>query len=238
LILKKPFDQLEVIQLANALTQKWLLAKQAAMRMTELRTLVAQRTSELEDTNTRLVEEMARRRKAEDEIRVISLTDGLTGIYNRRAFDEYLQNVWHDASPETAPLSLLLIDIDNFKAYNDRYGHVAGDECLRIVAKQIASSTARAADFLARYGGEEFALVLPDTDAAGARHVGNRVLENVRSAQIGHESSPVAPIVTVSVGCATLSSPDQGDGQFLTQKADESLYRAKRNGKNGLGVEP
>ncbi len=234
LILKKPFDAAEVIQLANALTQKWALARQAALRTAELREIVTQRTFELQESNRKLLGEVALRRIAEEQLRALSRTDALTGVHNRRALDQYLRDVWEERADASAPLSLLLVDIDNFKKYNDEYGHLAGDECLRTIAKRIALATSRTADMVARYGGEEFILVMPNTSADGARHVAELILESVRTAAIPHGSSSVAPTVTVSIGCATYESPEQGNSDALIHKADESLYRAKRNGKNGI----
>lgn len=234
LILKKPFDPAEVVQMANALTQKWRLAEQAALRMAELQEMVVLRTRELEDTNRKLCEEVTRRIDAEKELVVMSRTDSLTGLYNRRVFDEYLQCEWLAAFNTGEPLSLILIDIDNFKAYNDQYGHVAGDECLRRVADGIASAMRRERDLLARYGGEEFVLILPNTNPAGALRVAGRVISHVQGLEIPHEKSPVGPHVTVSVGCATITSADCENSAYLIRKADESLYRAKGRGRNTI----
>lgn len=167
-----------------------------------------------------------------DLLKELSTVDGLTGIPNRRRFDEVLESEWRRARRNQTPLSLLLMDIDFFKAYNDHYGHVAGDDCLRQLAKGLAEIVRRPADLVARYGGEEFVLLLPDTDADGAIWVANRVQEKVKHLNIPHVYSTVADHVTFSIGAATLVPTDNETLFDLIQCADKLLYAAKQNGRN------
>jgi diguanylate cyclase (GGDEF)-like protein/PAS domain S-box-containing protein len=171
-------------------------------------------------------------KRLQRELEDLSFKDGLTGIANRRRFDSLVEREWDAARRSQRPLSLLLIDIDFFKQYNDHYGHICGDECLKRVAQALGAGARRPRDILARYGGEEFALVLPETDAAGAESVASSCRQSVLEAQIAHERSPAAPQVTISIGIGTIV-PSPGDDwlQFL-ETVDRRLYRAKQNGRN------
>jgi diguanylate cyclase (GGDEF)-like protein len=161
-----------------------------------------------------------------------AVTDGLTGIANRRQFDKWLDREWRLAIRRQSPISLILGDIDCFKLFNDHYGHPEGDECLKGVAKALAAGLRRPSELLARYGGEEFACILPDTDLTGATHFAGNLLEQVRALKMPHETSFVTDTVTMSLGAATMS-PKLGDGQeTLIQRADEQLYAAKKAGRN------
>ncbi len=167
-----------------------------------------------------------------DLLKELSTVDGLTGIPNRRRFDEVLESEWRRARRNQTPLSLLLMDIDFFKAYNDHYGHLAGDDCLRQLARGLAEIVRRPADLVARYGGEEFVLLLPDTDADGAIWVANRVQDKIKHLNIPHSHSAVADYVTFSIGVATLVPADDQTLFDLIQCADKLLYTAKQNGRN------
>ncbi|HUP93109.1 MAG TPA: diguanylate cyclase [Solimonas sp.] len=171
-------------------------------------------------------------RQLEDRLAELAALDGLTGIPNRRLFDDALGREWGRAQRERQPLSLVMADLDFFKHYNDRYGHLGGDECLRRVAAAIAREARRPADLAARYGGEEFALILPATDDAGAARIAQQVNRAVRDLALLHEDSQVGEVVTISAGYATVvpvpgSSPDQ-----LIELADRALYRAKHEGRD------
>jgi len=161
-----------------------------------------------------------------------SFRDGLTGVSNRRKFDAVLDEEWSLARRNTQPLSLILIDIDFFKQYNDHYGHVQGDECLKRVGQALASVASRPRDLLARYGGEEFALVLPATDEAAAQRVSERCRQAIFKAQISHAASSVGQLLTVSqgVGCVIPSASDTLM-QFI-DLVDRRLYRAKQAGRD------
>ena len=154
--------------------------------------------------------------------------DGLTGLANRRSFDLGLDSEARRALRHTQDLSLLMIDVDHFKLYNDRYGHQQGDECLRAVAAVIASNAKRPGDVAARYGGEEFAILLPATDLAGARLVGTRILDDLARLGLAHLGQ-LGGLVTLSIGVA---SSDGRDTQVLVRTADQALYKAKRSGRN------
>lgn len=169
-----------------------------------------------------------------DKLDKLSFLDSLTGISNRRAFDEYLQREWHRALRSGRALSLIMIDIDNFKLYNDSYGHSAGDECLRKVTQSLSDALFKPYDFIARYGGEEFACVLPETDVAGAVVVAERIHDTVTRSTIPHAESPVAPHITVSMGVATLTPSETTGHGILVDMADSMLYTAKKEGKNRI----
>jgi diguanylate cyclase (GGDEF)-like protein len=164
--------------------------------------------------------------------------DGLTQIANRRRFDEYLLQEWSRHIRMQQPLSLLICDVDHFKLYNDGYGHQAGDECLKSVAKAI-SQCYRAGDLVARYGGEEFAMVLPQTNAAGAVQVAERVRSAVAAAALPHAASPVCGRVTVSIGVACTTPQPHGptDARALIEEADRHLYLAKQLGRNQVNYQ-
>jgi diguanylate cyclase (GGDEF)-like protein len=158
--------------------------------------------------------------------------DGLTQIANRRAFDQRLEQEWQRLAREHLPLSLLLCDVDFFKRYNDRYGHPAGDDCLRIVAKAIESCIRRPADLAARYGGEEFAVILPNTFKEGATFIAEEICHTVASLNIPHEFSFVKDLVSVSVGIST-TLPDRNiHPRSLIESADKGLYLAKNQGRD------
>ena len=158
--------------------------------------------------------------------------DPLTGIFNRRFFDENLDRFIKTLSRSGGILSLLMIDIDFFKNYNDAYGHSAGDNCLRLVADTLTKSVTRSDDFVVRYGGEEFAVVLPNTDEEGARLLADKMLESVRSCEIQHKASSVADIVTVSIGVTTGKVRNTSRADDFIIRADEQLYISKQNGRN------
>lgn len=169
---------------------------------------------------------------ANQRLEALSHQDGLTGIANRRAFDFLLERQFVEAARRQEPFSVVLCDVDHFKAYNDHYGHVAGDECLKRVAAALARGCKRAIDTAARYGGEEFALLLPDTPAAGALHVAHAARREVAALEIAHAHSPTLPRVTFSAGMATYSPERDKASSDLTRRADEALYRAKHLGRD------
>ena len=179
-----------------------------------------------------------------DALRRAAVTDVVTGVANRRKFEDTLAFEWARAARTRAPLSLLMVDIDFFKGYNDRHGHRAGDDCLRLAAAAMARAVRRATDLLARYGGEEFAVVLPETPPHGAAIVAQRLLGEIDALALPHPASPVAGHITVSVGAATAArvaiapvDPPRGDGEIATPSelvvaADQALYGAKRAGRH------
>ena len=180
---------------------------------------------------------MTAQKEAQVALQALASRDGLTGLANRRCFDEYLDQAWRGALRDAHPLSLLMIDIDFFKRYNDAYGHQKGDECLRAVAGILSTEMLRATDHAARYGGEEFAMILPNTTLEGAKRVGERLRQMVAQNNLAHVDSPIGDHVTISVGVAT-AEPMHGDGQptqsqsALMAAADAALYRAKMLGRD------
>ena len=171
---------------------------------------------------------------AEARLRNLAGLDGLTGLANRRSFDEALEREWRRATRTRAPLSLLMIDLDHFKQFNDTFGHAGGDQCLTTVAGVIADSACRTADFPARYGGEEFAVVLPETDADGASVVAESLRKSVEKKGIRHPGNSASPFVTTSIGSATVVASPQQKAQDVLSCADIALYRAKELGRNRI----
>lgn len=167
-----------------------------------------------------------------DELKKLAAMDYLTQLPNRRTFDEVLQQEWRRAHRTGLPLSLAMLDIDFFKNYNDHNGHMAGDQCLQIIAHVIRTSLHRPADLCARYGGEEFVVILPETDIEGARHVLERIRQAVVDLGIVHKFSTVAPVITLSAGYTTIIPTDRDDCEVFSKNADKALYQAKYNGRN------
>ncbi|MCM2268983.1 MAG: diguanylate cyclase [Thermoanaerobaculia bacterium] len=193
-------------------------ARRHARRERELEEQVAERTAQLQEANERLAR--------------LSFLDPLTEVANRRRFDEQLESEWRRAARLAAPVAAIMIDIDEFKPYNDSYGHPRGDEVLRQVAELLAAGLARSGDLLARYGGEEFAVLLPATDEDGAFLLAESLRVQVAAARIEHLASSVAPYVTVSCGVAAAWPPRPAGARTLVAAADEALYAAKRAGRN------
>ena len=167
-----------------------------------------------------------------DLLETLSMRDGLTGIANRRRFDDCLDRAWRHGLRTGRPLSLVLADIDYFKGYNDAYGHVAGDECLKLVARTLAGVLKRPCDLAARFGGEEFIVVLEDTSIAGALHVAEGMRAAVQALGLPHADSQTAAMVTVSIGAATTVPTSASTPEALLCLADRKLYEAKQTGRN------
>ncbi len=183
------------------------------------------------DAAFQALREMQKQLEASNKkLQELSSLDGLTGIANRRQFDESLDKEWKRAARNDLPLSLILIDIDFFKPFNDNYGHQAGDDCLIRVAKALQETIVRPTDVIARYGGEEFTAILPDTNAEGAAVVAEKLRIAIESLNIKHEHSKAAEYVTISLGIA--DNPGLADLESLIHKADECLYEAKESGRN------
>ena len=165
-----------------------------------------------------------------DELKRLATYDGLTDIKNRRFFDDYFLEQSKLAARNKTPLALLMVDIDYFKQYNDTYGHLKGDECLKIVASELQKAVERPTDCVARYGGEEFVVVLPDTDANGAQHVGEHLIKIIRELNVAHSASPFKKL-TISVGGAIV---EQGllHIEEVIKQADKQLYAAKQSGRD------
>jgi diguanylate cyclase (GGDEF)-like protein len=169
-------------------------------------------------------------------LREMVARDGLTGIQNRRMFDQHIQRVWSQAVRDTQRVAVLLVDIDCFKDYNDRYGHQAGDECLRAVAVSLSQCARRPMDFVARYGGEEFAVILYEASREYVAEVLTRIQRSIAELNIPHEASRVASRLTVSIGAAFVLPGANRTHDGLVQLADEALYGAKEQGRNRVVV--
>lgn len=185
--------------------------------------------------------DISERKRQEQELQELrkqleeySYQDGLTGIANRRLFDELLQREWLSAVREQTEFSMLLLDIDYFKAYNDDYGHIQGDAVLQQVAQVIKRTLTRPRDVVARFGGEEFAIILPDTSAKVASDIAQRIMHNIQKANIAHRTSPIAPYITVSVGVKTSKINEFDDRIAFLRSVDEALYRSKNQGRNSI----
>lgn len=175
------------------------------------------------------------RKHLEDRLAALALEDGLTGLANRRSFDETIDLEWRKTVRDMSQLSLLLLDLDNFKQFNDEYGHQAGDDCLRSVAAATRSALTRPGDLACRYGGEEFAVILSGASADRATQVADRIRLAVEALQIPHLGNSAAPVVTASIGVATALARVGGTMRMpegLLQAADHALYRAKSEGRN------
>jgi diguanylate cyclase (GGDEF)-like protein len=192
---------------------------ESALRWNYLRHLL----KEIETTNLE---------KAKTELELISSLDVLTGLANRRNFDNFLDTEWQMGAQYRTPLSLLFIDVDDFKSYNDHYGHQAGDVCLQKIAEVLKKSIHRSRDLCARYGGEEFVVLLPNTDEKNALQIAEKLRKNIELENIPHQYSRVVPCVTASIGVATMMPQKNLTPQRLVELADRVLYRAKDLGRN------
>jgi diguanylate cyclase (GGDEF)-like protein len=210
------FAAVAAIALAWAM---WI--RRAMARESELLALLRERTVQLEDANRRL----------ED----LSYTDALTGVANRRAFDHALDQEWRRAMRSKQPLSVLMLDIDHFKAFNDTYGHPAGDQCLAALGGTLGGIPRRAGDRVARYGGEEFIALLPSTDGPGTAALAERMRAAVDTLGIPHTRA-AGGRVTVSIGHATMQPTEATTPNMLVAAADAALYEAKRTGRNRIAA--
>ncbi|TWH64852.1 diguanylate cyclase (GGDEF)-like protein [Azomonas agilis] len=210
----------EVICLSAALDA---MSNQLKQNTLELESRIQQRTADLEAANKRLAE--------------LSTTDGLTGLANRRHFDEVVSSEWLRARREDQTLALLMVDVDFFKRYNDCYGHISGDTCLKMLAGVLKNQARRGGDLVARYGGEEFVVILANTNAEGAQKLAEKTRKEVESLDLVHDHSPFG-VVTISLGIAVCRPQEGRTEQELLLAADHALYQAKTNGRNRVCLEP
>lgn len=243
-VIKDVLVQLAVVALATGLvlviTVHWWLVRPIARLRSDVaelsatrrwdETLAYDRPDEIGALTQGINGLLAVLRQQVQVLETLSSTDALTGIANRRQFDERLAHELVRLGRRTCPLSLMLLDADHFKLYNDRYGHSEGDAVLRKLGALLRASC-RQQDLPARVGGEEFALLLPDTDAAGAMAMAEKVMTGLAALALVHDSSPTAPVVTVSIGIATWPVVQQGGATVLFAQADKALYAAKHNGR-------
>jgi two-component system, chemotaxis family, response regulator WspR len=211
-------DKIELVARVRAHSERFL----AEQQLTQAYRALAEMKEQLEHKNAQLQR--------------LSALDGLTGIANRRRFDEGLEQEWKRARRDQEPISLIMLDIDHFKKFNDCYGHQRGDEVLKQIARALAGAVKRPTDFVARYGGEEFGAVLGSTDAAGAKTVAGELKAAVTALAIPHERSDTAGHVTISMGVATLRPTTETGFESLVAMADEALYKTKHAGRDGFTV--
>jgi len=212
--IKKPVNKLELCARVRSLLQLSQEMKSRKAREQELKALNA----ELQVMN--------------ETLRKLSMVDGLTGIANRRYFNDCLESEWQRSIRNNTPLAIVFFDIDHFKLYNDRYGHQCGDDTLISIAKATADKLNRPGDFVARYGGEEFIIILPETNLQGAYYVAEQLRANVEQLRIAHTDSVVSGVVTISLGVAERLTRDKDSPAKLIERADKAVYQAKRNGRN------
>lgn len=194
-----------------------------------------QTRKERDQLNSQMHKMMEQLTESNFKLARVAREDGLTGLANRRAFDEALENEWRRSMRDQSTLSLAMIDLDFFKLYNDCYGHVRGDECLRTVAQAVAGRARRPADLAARYGGEELCMLLPDTSREGARAVGEGLRRAIEDLALPHEArKDGTPCVTASVGVTSLVAKQGDTPRSLIESADAALYEAKRRGRNAV----
>ena len=233
----KPFQYEEVL----ARVKTHLTIRRQQQKIQQQNSILEAKNKAVRELNTQLQQEIFERRRAEKaledanrELQRLASLDGLTQLANRRRFDGYLQQEWLRMAREQLPLSIILCDIDHFKHYNDSYGHQAGDECLRQVARCMLGASRRPTDLVARYGGEEFIIILSNTEAEGAMHVAQRLQREIETLQIPHNQSPVKPYVTLSMGVSNSIPVPELSSEQLIEAADKALYEVKNQGRNGI----
>ncbi|MBI5460595.1 MAG: diguanylate cyclase [Gammaproteobacteria bacterium] len=218
-------DKVELVARIRAHSRSYLAQLERDAAYQALRDL----QNQLETSNAQLEE-------SNRELQRLSSLDGLTGISNRRQFDKTLEQEWQRALRNCAELSLIMIDIDYFKLFNDTYGHQAGDDCLKSVALALARIVHRPSDLVARYGGEEFAVILPETDTEGTLRVAEKMREAVSRLNVRHDASKVSDKITLSIGIANMNPRGSDNPDTLLAAADDALYRAKHAGRNRVEV--
>jgi diguanylate cyclase (GGDEF)-like protein len=212
--IRKPYSQIEYLARVRSAIKLKHEMNERKLREKEL----LEATKQLAELNTMLAR--------------LSLIDSMTGVPNRRSFDRILAKEWGKAIQVSSPITVLMIDVDYFKDYNDYYGHQKGDECLRIISKILKENLQRPNDGIFRYGGEEFVIVLPNTSARDAELVGEALRAAIFSAGLPHERSKTSSCVTVSIGAGTMVPGSQSDSSELVELADQALYVAKNSGRN------
>ena len=227
---KKLLDEVKyIIKISDTYQNKLLETREKLKReikdKNKTETKLKNKISELQKTKQKL-------EKTNQKLSKISCRDQLTDLYNRREFEKTIKNEWRNAIREAKPISVVMLDIDYFKKFNDNYGHLAGDNCLQKLSQALKNTLKRPRDFLARYGGEEFIAILPDTNQSGAKHVAELLRKNVVNLEIPHNHSPVLNYVTISLGVATTEKAELYVFEEILDKVDQALYQAKDNGRN------
>lgn len=239
------FNRFRMAASAMRIAALVLLLWVGAMFSRRMRTELAEQTrlqDEITAANLALEEKVLQRtaelEAANRQLQALSATDGLTGLANRRKFDQEWEQEWFRAVRQSLPLAVAMVDVDQFKAYNDHYGHQSGDVCLKLVAQTLSHSVQRSGELAARYGGEEFVVILPGLDAAEAAAVMERVRDAVQALGLPHARAAVAGVVTISAGVAACVPQPGDDPARLVQAADAAMYRAKASGRNRVEVAP
>ena len=231
----KSSDTEEVSSSVKRCLEKLELRKQMEKRASDVQIAIAQLEKEVEKRR-QTEKELNRNRdkliEINEELRGLSIRDGLTNVFNRRYFHQHFEREWKRVIRDKNPISLLMIDIDFFKLYNDTYGHLAGDECLKHVANTLNSLVHRPADLFARYGGEEFVVVLPATEEKGSIKLAEEMRKDIEALKIKHSSSNISEHVTISIGVVTIFPEVKSSSNELINLADKALYRAKESGRN------
>ncbi|WP_413171992.1 diguanylate cyclase domain-containing protein [Anabaena azotica] len=222
----KPFQELEVL----ARVRNQVVIYQQNQQLIQQNKILQQEITERQRVEAALL-------AANQQLQLFVFLDGLTGVANRRKFDEYLNLEWQRLAHKKLPLSLLLCDVDFFKNYNDTYGHLTGDDCLKQIAKTLKLSVKRPSDLLARYGGEEFAVILSNTNEKGAIYLAEDIRQKVYNLKIPHAQSKVDNFVTLSIGVATIFPNMQIAPNTLIEVGDKALYTAKAQGRNRIVAE-
>lgn len=213
----------------STIFQQQLRRRDGSIQAAEIRAQIVQRHGR--EYLIGVSRDNSERLKLEAELQRLTQLDGLTGLYNRRFFDNQLASEWRRLRRQGAPLTLLMLDIDHFKAYNDQFGHLAGDDALRRVGRLLNGCLQREGDVACRYGGEEFAIILADTDLDGGAHVAEQVHQQLAALNLAHPASPLGRM-SLSIGQACLEPSEDNQPEQLIERADQALYQAKRQGRN------
>lgn len=209
-----------------------IILKRLHLLNAELEQRVETRTIELREVNKQLEQQVLERTEAQQALQLLCQQDGLTGISNRRHFDSILELEWNTAIREKRKLSVLMIDIDSFKSFNDNYGHIEGDQCLRVVSKALEYHLRRSRDLVARFGGEEFVCLLPETELCDAKSMADKLRAEIEELAIPHLYSDAANVVTISIGVCCMTPLVDEIYQLILSRADEAMYIAKNKGRN------
>ncbi|GAK51507.1 putative diguanylate cyclase with GGDEF domain [Candidatus Moduliflexus flocculans] len=230
--ISKPWEHTDLFLTVKEALHKYYQEKKLAEQNLQLQQAYRELEVYASTLEQRVAERTAELENANQQLQRLANLDGLTQVANRRKFDAYLAQEWKRHVRESQPLSLIMGDIDFFKRYNDTYGHVQGDECLKQIAAALRNNARRPADLVARYGGEEFCVILPNTDEEGAIRVAAGIQTDIQMLRIEHNASDVSPYVTLSIGVATTIPDQRQTADELIETADKALYHAKMQGRD------